>query len=106
MDLQINSNKMALTAMGALSFLILASRYLKKQRRKLHRMCPMNREKNSCDNYFTAFKFMKDTDPKKFFEYTRMTSEQFNALHNLVQHRLQKTYKKALSVEHRLAITL
>ena len=57
--------------------------------------------------YHQHFRFMRENDKEMFFEYTRLTVEQFDLLLELVGPSLEKnSIREPLSPEFRLVITL
>lgn len=53
------------------------------------------------------FEYFRINDHEEFYKFTRMTPQQFEELHEMVKHRLQKYSRRTpISSEQRLAITL
>lgn len=68
---------------------------------------PINRKRITKGHFHNLFYDMKTVDKEHFIKYTRMSSECFYFLLNLIQHKLVKrSIRQTISPEHRLVITL
>ncbi|EFN82968.1 hypothetical protein EAI_05724, partial [Harpegnathos saltator] len=68
---------------------------------------PINKQRRNKEHFHNLFYDMKRVDEEHFIKYTRMSSECFYILLNLIKHKLVKrSNRPSISPEHRLVITL
>ena len=73
---------------------------------------PMNQKNKEEGEFQTGHDRLVKTDgtaDNRFFQYYRMSHQQFEEIHSLIQHRIYRqdtNYRQAVSTRERLAITL
>ena len=74
-----------------------------------HWMHPITAERESFGEYHTLMPILRQDEGSKFFEYYRMTQTTFDELLHILRPHIQKqdtTFRRSVSAEERLAITL